>query len=141
MKKSAKSSMIPETPVKAPRQVEDKATLLPCPALEIPAITETVEQIDRFLARAKPYAAALAVETLADVAKDRHPPHSQINAVRVSAALGLAKISGALIERVQVQQHTTTRMVDMTDAQLIKMTEDLLAAEARQAVQVTVGKW
>lgn len=92
--------------------------LLPCPALERYDPTGATEEVDAFLARTRGMQSALAVHTLADVAQETDPEMARIGMTRVAAAMGLAKIAGALIDRVELQQHTTLLMRDKSDAEL-----------------------
>ena len=106
----------------APKVVQPTTVAAParlaCPSLRIPDVDGLVERVDEFLDRVKPHAVALAVDTLADIAQDTDPENHRINATRVTAAMGLAKIGGALVDRVEVQQHTTLMMRDKSDAEL-----------------------
>lgn len=92
--------------------------LLPCPALEHYDPTGATEEVDAFLARTRGQTAALALHTLAQVAQETDPLLARIGVTRVAAAMGLAKIAGVLIDRVQIDQKTENIMREKSDADL-----------------------
>lgn len=100
--------------------------LLPCPALERYDPTGATEEVDAFLSRQRGKMAALAAHTLAEVAMNDDPDMARIGMTRVAAAMGLAKMAGALIDRVQIDQKTENIMREKSDAdleQIIKKAE------------------
>lgn len=106
---------------------------LPCPALFPRDPTGATEEVDEFLARIKPWAAAKGMQTLAEVADDTDPDNARINAARVKAAEGLLRVAGAMVEQVQVTQIHKGPMRDMKPEMLIPLVEEMLAAEAKEA--------
>lgn len=106
-----------------PAPTSKERILLPCPALFKHDVTGATEEVDDFLARSRPYAAALGMNTLAEVAQDRDPMNARINMARVKAAEVMLRVSGALVEQVQVQTHHHGPMFGLPSEKLVEFIE------------------